>query len=32
MLRKIDSGELRLGMYVSSLDRPWVETAFLFQG
>lgn len=32
MLRKIDTDRLRLGMYVSSLDRPWVETAFLFQG
>lgn len=24
--------ELRLGMYVSRLDRPWLETPFLFQG
>lgn len=25
-------GELRLGMYVAELDRPWEETPFLFQG
>lgn len=30
--RKINVDELRLGMYVSRLDRPWVETHFLFQG
>ena len=24
--------ELRLGMYVVELDRPWVETSFAFQG
>ena len=24
--------DLRLGMYVSRLDRPWLETPFLFQG
>jgi HD-GYP domain-containing protein (c-di-GMP phosphodiesterase class II) len=24
--------QLRLGMYVTELDRPWVETSFLFQG
>lgn len=29
---KIDSEQLRLGMYVSELDRPWVESPFLFQG
>jgi HD-GYP domain-containing protein (c-di-GMP phosphodiesterase class II) len=23
---------LRIGMYVSKLDRPWIETPFLFQG
>jgi hypothetical protein len=23
---------LTLGMYVSRLDRPWIETAFLMQG
>ncbi|MCC5812557.1 MAG: HD-GYP domain-containing protein [Ectothiorhodospiraceae bacterium] len=24
--------DLRIGMYVASLDRPWLETPFLFQG
>lgn len=32
MLRKINTNQLRLGMYVASLDRPWVETSFVFQG
>lgn len=31
-LRKIDVDGLRIGMYVSRLDRPWLETPFLFQG
>lgn len=31
-LRKVDVDGLRVGMYVSSLDRPWLETPFLFQG
>jgi HD-GYP domain-containing protein (c-di-GMP phosphodiesterase class II) len=30
--KKIDVIDLRLGMYVSQLDRPWLETPFLFQG
>ena len=30
--RKIDVSGLRVGMYVSELDRPWLETPFLFQG
>ncbi|MDT8385972.1 MAG: HD-GYP domain-containing protein [Thiogranum sp.] len=30
--RKISVAELELGMYVARLDRPWVETHFLFQG
>jgi HD-GYP domain-containing protein (c-di-GMP phosphodiesterase class II) len=25
-------GELRFGMYVSELDRPWTDTPFMFQG
>ncbi len=29
---KIDAGQLRLGMYVCELDRPWIEAPFLFQG
>lgn len=31
-LRKIEVDGLRVGMYVSRLDRPWLETPFLFQG
>jgi len=31
-LRRIDVDGLRAGMYVSQLDRPWLETPFLFQG
>jgi HD-GYP domain-containing protein (c-di-GMP phosphodiesterase class II) len=30
--RKIDVSGLRVGMYVAELDRPWLETPFLFQG
>jgi len=29
---RISTSDLRLGMYVSKLDRPWLETPFLFQG
>jgi HD-GYP domain-containing protein (c-di-GMP phosphodiesterase class II) len=32
MLKKIPTNELRLGMYISELDRPWTESNFLFQG
>lgn len=28
----IDVWNVRIGMYVSALDRPWLETSFLFQG
>ncbi len=31
-VKKISSTELKIGMFVSSLDRPWGETSFLFQG
>ena len=31
-LRKIEVELLQIGMYVSELDRPWLETPFLFQG
>jgi HD-GYP domain-containing protein (c-di-GMP phosphodiesterase class II) len=31
-VEKISVDELEIGMYVSSLDRPWRETPFLFQG
>ena len=29
---KISVSKLKIGMYVSNLDRPWVDTPFLFQG
>ncbi len=29
---EVMTSELKLGMYVSRLDRPWLETPFLFQG
>jgi len=29
---KIPTHELRVGMYVVELDRPWIETPFLYQG
>ncbi len=32
MKQKIDVNNLQPGMYVSELDRPWIETPFLFQG
>ena len=30
--RLVDVNELKVGMYVTKLDRPWLETPFLFQG
>ncbi len=30
--KRVLTSELSLGMYVSKLDRPWLETPFLFQG
>lgn len=32
MKKRVESRELTIGMYVSELDRPWLETPFLFQG
>jgi HD-GYP domain-containing protein (c-di-GMP phosphodiesterase class II) len=32
MERKISTLELKVGMYVSNLDRPWLDTPFLIQG
>jgi hypothetical protein len=29
---RIHISELQIGMYVSQLDRPWLETPFLMQG
>lgn len=31
-VKKISTGDIVVGMFVSSLDRPWSETPFLFQG
>ncbi len=31
-LTQIHVDELRVGMYVAELDRPWTDTPFLFQG
>jgi HD-GYP domain-containing protein (c-di-GMP phosphodiesterase class II) len=31
-LLKVSTEALKLGMYVSQLDRPWLETNFLFEG
>ncbi len=28
----LDVGEVRPGLYIRALDRPWVETPFVFQG
>lgn len=30
--QKIETANLERGMYVAQLDRPWLETPFLFQG
>jgi len=32
MDRKVSTAYLKVGMYVSKLDRPWVQTPFLLQG
>jgi putative nucleotidyltransferase with HDIG domain len=32
MSKKTPVSELNLGMYVAELDRPWLESPFLFQG
>src|SRR5690348_9830133 len=32
MRKKIPVSGLTLGMYVAELDRPWLESPFLFQG
>ncbi len=32
MEKKLNCSELRIGMYVSRLDRPWLDTPFMFQG
>lgn len=30
--QKVDTRDLKTGMYVSELDRPWIESPFVFQG
>ena len=32
MKQKIDVADLRIGMYIVEIDRPWLDTPFLFQG
>ncbi len=32
MDRKVSTAYLKVGMYVSKLDRPWMQTPFLIQG
>jgi len=32
MKQKIDVVDLRIGMYIVDIDRPWLDTPFLFQG
>ncbi|MDX1593997.1 MAG: HD-GYP domain-containing protein [Gammaproteobacteria bacterium] len=32
MEKKLSTSELRIGMYVSRVDRPWLDTPFMFQG
>jgi len=30
--QKVDTSDLKKSMYVSELDRPWIESPFIFQG
>ena len=32
MDRKVNTSYLKIGMYVSNLDRPWIDTPFLLEG
>lgn len=32
MDRKVSTAYLKVGMYISKLDRPWVQTSYLLQG
>jgi HD-GYP domain-containing protein (c-di-GMP phosphodiesterase class II) len=32
MLQKINANEIKIGMFVADLDRPWMDTPFLLQG
>lgn len=31
-VKKIPATQIEIGMYIAKLDRPWIETPFLFQG
>jgi len=31
-LKKIDVQDVQIGMYIAQLDRPWIETPFMYQG
>jgi hypothetical protein len=31
-MRKVYTANLQVGMHVSALDRPWLESPFLVQG
>ncbi|MEK6589041.1 MAG: DUF3391 domain-containing protein, partial [Nitrospinota bacterium] len=30
MIKKIEASKLKIGMYISGFDRPWIHTPFLF--
>ena len=32
MKKSVPVSELKFGMYVAELDRPWTDTPFMFQG
>lgn len=32
MLIKVNASDLKIGMFISELDRPWLDTPFLIQG
>lgn len=32
MKERVEVGDLKIGMFVAELDRPWLESPFLFQG
>ena len=32
MLIKVPTSDLKIGMFVAELDRPWLDTPFLIQG
>ena len=32
MHSKVDVKDLKVGMFVADLDRPWIDTPFLIQG